>query len=366
MQIYISKAGQQYGPYTVEQLRVYVQQGNFTTADLACCDGQNWVKVAEVPGFAAGGDSMTTPQQDQVVHEQLPKSANSSYNKKFHILWGSTMFIALLLLVFGNDFEVPDIIPCDGCGKDLDWRVNDFDCLNCDHNGYDSYRAYMDSQWLFGWPIWLKFVKNILGILLVFLCILGPIIYTRDKKEWKAVEEILKNNQAQLDLFNLNLKANNGLTERTTSFLLDNDETCFHREPSNLYETKSVRHHQSSRVGVRVVKGLWIGKSQGTSFSADEWTLISSGNLAITNKRLIFDGTSQNRTVKINKIIGVNPSIGQVEVVVDGRPKSMVFDVSNGMILQNIIRICKSAPDPSNFGDNVKITVDYGSGEVPL
>ena len=43
MQIYVSKDGQQFGPYTVEQLRQYVEAGNFTTADYACYDGQNWV-----------------------------------------------------------------------------------------------------------------------------------------------------------------------------------------------------------------------------------------------------------------------------------------------------------------------------------
>ena len=49
--------GKQYSPYTVEQLREYVQQENFTTADYACCDGQKWVAIAEVPGLAASGDS---------------------------------------------------------------------------------------------------------------------------------------------------------------------------------------------------------------------------------------------------------------------------------------------------------------------
>ena len=69
MHVYVNKDGQQFGPYTVEQLRMYVQQGNFTTTDLACCDGQNWVKVAEVPGFATGDDTPTTPQQPQAVQE---------------------------------------------------------------------------------------------------------------------------------------------------------------------------------------------------------------------------------------------------------------------------------------------------------
>ena len=74
MQVYLSKDGKQYGPYTVEQLRKYVQQGNFTTEDLACHDGQNWVTVAQVPGFAAGGDLVTTPQYPQAVPEDALKS----------------------------------------------------------------------------------------------------------------------------------------------------------------------------------------------------------------------------------------------------------------------------------------------------
>ena len=69
MKVYVSKDGKQYGPYPVEQLQEYVQQGNFTAEDLACHDGQNWVKVAEVPGFATGDDTPTTPQQPQAVQE---------------------------------------------------------------------------------------------------------------------------------------------------------------------------------------------------------------------------------------------------------------------------------------------------------
>jgi len=87
MKVYVSKAGQQYGPYTVKQLREYVGQGNFTTADYACYDGQNWVTVAQVPGFAeatqpAATQSPTIPRQDQVVQEktveQQPPPANVS------------------------------------------------------------------------------------------------------------------------------------------------------------------------------------------------------------------------------------------------------------------------------------------------
>jgi len=63
MQIHINKDGQPYGPYTVEELREYVQQGHFTEQDYACYDGQNWVTVAQVPGYAGGAEAQ--PQQPQ-------------------------------------------------------------------------------------------------------------------------------------------------------------------------------------------------------------------------------------------------------------------------------------------------------------
>ena len=117
MHVYVNKDDQQFGPYTVEQLRMYVQQGNFTTADLACCDGQNWVKVAEVLGFATGGNSVTTLQQSQAVQEQpVPTDAsNPPSKKKKIILWSSIGGIAALLVaglliwLLGGDETVEDM-----------------------------------------------------------------------------------------------------------------------------------------------------------------------------------------------------------------------------------------------------------------
>ena len=53
MNIYIFKNEQQYGPYSVEQLREFVQQGHFTLEDYACGDGQNWIPLSQIPGFAS-------------------------------------------------------------------------------------------------------------------------------------------------------------------------------------------------------------------------------------------------------------------------------------------------------------------------
>ena len=101
MKVYVHKDGQQYGPFTVEQLRQYVRQGNFTTGDHACHDGQNWVTIAQVPGFAeatqpAAPSSSTVLRRNRVARKKAvarqPAPANavdSQPNKKKIILWSS-------------------------------------------------------------------------------------------------------------------------------------------------------------------------------------------------------------------------------------------------------------------------------------
>ena len=74
MNIYVHKDGTQYGPYTLEQLQQYLQQGSFTLQDQACHDGQNWVTIAQVPGIAQAATPPSQPaaQQAQTV---TPKQA---------------------------------------------------------------------------------------------------------------------------------------------------------------------------------------------------------------------------------------------------------------------------------------------------
>lgn len=61
MNVYVHKGGKNYGPYPVEQLGDLVEEGNLSLEDLACHDGHNWVKIAEVPGIILA----TEPEPDQ-------------------------------------------------------------------------------------------------------------------------------------------------------------------------------------------------------------------------------------------------------------------------------------------------------------
>ena len=52
MKVYVSKDGKVYGPYSVVQVRQYLEAGNFALTDHACRDGVNWVPIAEMPAIA--------------------------------------------------------------------------------------------------------------------------------------------------------------------------------------------------------------------------------------------------------------------------------------------------------------------------
>jgi len=65
MNIYVHKDGTQYGPYTIEQVQQYIQQGAFTLQDQACHDGQNWVPLSQVPGLNQPASAQPATQQAQ-------------------------------------------------------------------------------------------------------------------------------------------------------------------------------------------------------------------------------------------------------------------------------------------------------------
>jgi hypothetical protein len=110
MRVYVSKDGQQYGPYTVEQLTEYVRQGHFTPNDYACFDGQNWRSVAEVPGFAKRSKPVpkapvgavrasTGGQSKNFQASQFEDNPDQARGK-----WLPGLVISVLLIVLGGSF----------------------------------------------------------------------------------------------------------------------------------------------------------------------------------------------------------------------------------------------------------------------
>jgi len=124
MNIYVHKDGTQYGPYTLEQLQEYIQQGSFTLQDLACHDGQNWVPVAQVPGIAPAATSPAQPAAQpkapakasaakkktatasaaRPAQQTAAKTTNSGGSKKWIIFGG--IGVAVVAIIAGVCFAI--------------------------------------------------------------------------------------------------------------------------------------------------------------------------------------------------------------------------------------------------------------------
>ena len=67
----------------------------------------------------------------------------------------------------------------------------------------------------------------------------------------------------------------------------------------------------------------------------------------------------ENRSYNLDRIIGIRNMVDAVEVSLEGRQKSMVFSTENSLILNTIIRICSTADDPSDLGDDPEIEINF-------
>lgn len=131
-----------------------------------------------------------------------------------------------------------------------------------------------------------------------------------------------------------------------TGVLLGAGEQAYYDAPATLRETTAVRRYQSTGVRIRVARGVSVGGTSARSTSSQEWTEVDSGRLTITSRRLIFDGTHADRTVRLPKVVGVSTDLESVEVSTEGRQRNMVFRVPDPQVAEFVLRACCGAEDP--------------------
>ncbi len=98
MQIYVHIDGKTHGAYSIDQLRQYVQAGNFKDDHLACYDGKNWVKVKDV--LALAEETKKPKPTKQTSRQKTPKKTKKMRTKK--LLLVSLGVIVALLVVGGS------------------------------------------------------------------------------------------------------------------------------------------------------------------------------------------------------------------------------------------------------------------------
>lgn len=155
------------------------------------------------------------------------------------------------------------------------------------------------------------------------------------------------------------IKQEKRLEPIATSLFLDKEENAFLKENSVLMEAKAIRQSVGAGLGLRVAKGVYVGGYKGQSESTQELRAIDSGELTITNQKLVFRGSKENRVIPLSKIIEVKMHNEAIEIATTGRQKSSIFSVANPYIWNVNLFVLSKVANPLDFSgiSNIDISI---------
>jgi len=177
-----------------------------------------------------------------------------------------------------------------------------------------------------------------LGILLfiIALLIMGKLLIDRSKKSNQMEKTYSKITEIQEYIEEV--KKTKRIPTIKTSLILKNDEEAYLEDLVKLYEIKSARKSDRLFVGGRIMKGIFIGGSTGVSRSFDELREIDSGKLVLTNKRIIFDGNFNARTIDLEKIISIEIYDDGFEIACEDKKQSQLYGgIRNPFLWKNLV-----------------------------
>ena len=155
--IHVMRDGQQFGPYTIEDINAYLTQGTLLPTDQAWYEGAaNWMPITDVPGvvhgaapapMVAGADPMAAANPEVAVAEAGAAAAavGGAKKKKLIIIGGSVAGVAaiagVLFFVLKDDGAGGDDGAASGGGQDFAGIVEPIfkrsTCYDC-HEGDDA------------------------------------------------------------------------------------------------------------------------------------------------------------------------------------------------------------------------------------
>lgn len=109
MQVYVNRDGQNFGPYSIAQLSRYLEEGNFNSEDLACHDGNNWIRVKEIPGFPKQPSEAIELDPNAKAEKNKPEPVPQKSKAPFFLLVAGLLLTLLvgvsLFLLFDDGQE---------------------------------------------------------------------------------------------------------------------------------------------------------------------------------------------------------------------------------------------------------------------
>ncbi len=170
---------------------------------------------------------------------------------------------------------------------------------------------------------------------LVFLVIWSSKIEKRKQDEAKYIEATKA--KSRFKDFILSLQRNRILPELNTSINLHQKEFVCMMSESEIYEFKNPG--QKLYVGTKVnIAGIpiYLGGSQAVK---DQLTMVSKGDIYMTNKRIIFIGSVRSWECKHSEVIHINNNIDLITVNCSNSQKPITFCVKNGFFWEGLNKL---------------------------
>jgi hypothetical protein len=154
--------------------------------------------------------------------------------------------------------------------------------------------------------------------------------------------------KARLEKFKLYWLIENGeLTSKEVDINLQKSEKCYFIIQVDWYEQRTVTkriNYAGPTARIKIMKGVYyrVGSVSGERVTNEEWKLIDSGRVYLTNKRLIFMGSKKNSNIRLDKILSFTPYSDGIEINKEtGRSPLLSFkdnvDIF-GLLLSRLLR----------------------------
>jgi len=179
---------------------------------------------------------------------------------------------------------------------------------------------------------------GILFIIIVGAAIAMKLLMAHSKKS-SQMEKIYSNVIA-MQKYISEIKKNKKIPAINTSLILKEGEEAYLEDAVKLYEIRSASKSDRLYVAGRIMKGVYLGGSTGVSRKFDELREIDSGKLVLTNKRVIFDGNFNARTIALEKIISIEPYADGIEIACEDKKQSQLYgSIRDPFLWKNLIMV---------------------------
>jgi Bacterial protein of unknown function (DUF853) len=177
----------------------------------------------------------------------------------------------------------------------------------------------------------------VIGVLLAIAVIVWIIVRVNSQTTKKDIKEREKRNRDEAYRFFVDIEQEKKLPVTEVDVVLKDGEVGVFQEPSVLLETRAYRVYGGA--GTRIGR-IYVGG--GASESHQRLREIDSGILVLTNKRSIFDGGHESRSVNLQDIISAKAWSDAIEISSSRRQKSQIYTVKNPILWAEMIQMLAS------------------------